>query len=317
MSGTGGRQTVVNVQPAPAVAGDFASNNPDRYSVLFGQGAAVAGPSGCYVGRFCWQVPPDDSNGFPGSINNFGSGPVTGFVAREQQGLNTVYLADASMLIPEGFEVSPYSGGDFWVTNSGTGQAVPGMYAYANLTNGLVTFAASGSATTASGSTSSIAAETFSVTGSITGNILTVTNVGSGTVYPGAVISGTNVTTGNSIVSQISGTTGGVGTYYVNYAEQSVSSETISGTYGLLTIGGTVTGTITLGGLVGGSGVTAGTYLTAFGTGTGGAGTYIVNLTQTVSSESITVTTNVQTKWICMSSGLANEVVKISSQPLG
>ena len=44
-------QSVVNVQPAPAIAGDFASANP-RWNVLAGPGVLVCGAAGVTVGRF-------------------------------------------------------------------------------------------------------------------------------------------------------------------------------------------------------------------------------------------------------------------------
>ena len=50
-----------------------------------------------------------------------------------------------------------------------------------------------------------------------------------------------------------------------------------------------VTGTIAVGQLITGTGVTAGTTIVALGTGTGGAGTYIVSASQTVGSTTITV----------------------------
>jgi hypothetical protein len=46
---------------------------------------------------------------------------------------------------------------------------------------------------------------------------------------------------------------------------------------------------IVIGSFVNGTGVTAGTYITAFGTGTGGVGTYTVSVSQTASSTTITV----------------------------
>ena len=64
------------------------------------------------------------------------------------------------------------------------------------------------------------------------------------------------------------------------------SSSSISGT--TLTVGGTVTGTFAVGMVLSGTGVTAGTTITALGTGTGGAGTYTVSASQTVSTTSIT-----------------------------
>jgi hypothetical protein len=64
------------------------------------------------------------------------------------------------------------------------------------------------------------------------------------------------------------------------------SSSSISGA--TLTVGGTVTGVFAVGMVLSGTGVTAGTTITALGTGTGGAGTYTVSASQTVSATSIT-----------------------------
>lgn len=64
----------------------------------------------------------------------------------------------------------------------------------------------------------------------------------------------------------------------------------ISGT--TLTISA-VTGLISVGDSVAGSGVTAGTVITALGSGTGGTGTYTVNNSQTVGSEALVISSNV------------------------
>lgn len=312
-----GMQTQVGAQYAPAVEGDFCDLNP-RFTVDAGPGGLVCGANGVTVGRFAWAtmqaIDPDNA---PAIVNNFGVGAVTGFVHREQQGLNTTYLLDASMIVPVGFPITLFSGGGFWVKNAGTTQALLGQKAYAKFTDGSISFAATGSPLTASGTASSVAAETFSVTGSIAGNVMTVTAVGSGTIVPGATISGTNVVSGTQVVTQLSGTAGGVGTYAVNIAEQAVASTTISGTYGLMTVGGTVTGTFEVGATISGTNVATGTQIIALGTGTGGAGTYVVNNNTVVSSTTITATTNVETKWVAMSSGLAGELVKISDHVLG
>jgi len=55
-----------------------------------------------------------------------------------------------------------------------------------------------------------------------------------------------------------------------------------------LTVSAVTSGTIEVGMIISGTGVTAGTYITAFGTGTGGAGTYTVSTSQTVASTTIT-----------------------------
>lgn len=66
-----------------------------------------------------------------------------------------------------------------------------------------------------------------SVTASIAGQTMTVTAVGSGTLYPGNTITGTGVTSGTVILSQLSGTTGGAGAYSVG-TSQTVASTTIT-----------------------------------------------------------------------------------------
>jgi len=251
-------------------------------------------------------------------VNTFGSGAVTGFIHRAQQGLIEVYLQAFSMLVPAGFPITVHSGGDFWVRNNGTTECEYGMKAYANFADGKATFALTGAPTNGGTSTAStIAAGTNGWTGSINGNVLTVTAVTSGTLYAGTQVSGTGVAPNTAIVSQLTGTAGGVGTYLLNIPEQTVASEAMTGTYGLLTIGGTVTGTYAVGQLVTGGGTSAGTYITALGTGSGGAGTYIVNNTQSVGSGAINTTLNVETKWIAQSAGLPGELVKITSHTLG
>ena len=325
MSGTGGFQTQAFSQPSMAVAGDFASQNP-YFTVDAGPGGLVAGPGGVTVGLFAWAYPPDDPDGSPTSVLNSGNGPVTGFVHREQQGLITNYLAYSGMLIQPGFQMALCNGGDFWVVNAGTTTADIGQKAFAYLGSGKVAFAAAGTVFGgASATSSSIAAETFSVTGSITdglGEILAVTAVGSGTVYPGSTISGTNIATGTEIVSQLtpllSGeATGGVGRYLLSVGGQSAASTTVSGTYGLLTIG-TATGTFVVGDILTGTNVVTDTAITANVTGTGGTGgTMVVSNNTVVSSTTITASAAIETKWSAMSSAVVGALVKISDHALG
>lgn len=312
---SGGIQSSVTTQPTPGLPGDFCDANP-RYSVDAGPGGLVAGPNGLVIGRFAWtSAYIIDGDGAPAAANNVGSGPVSGFVGRQQQGLITTYLNPAGVTIPAGFEATLFSAGGFWARNAGGSQALPGMKAYANYADGSVTFAAAGAPGTASGSASSIAAGTSSFTGSIANNVLTVTGAVTGTIYPGTTITGANVATGTQIVSQISGTTGGDGTYAVSIPGQTVASTTISGTYGILTVGGTVAGSFGVGDTLSGTNVVTGTSITALGTGSGGAGTYIVNNNTVVASTAITAGTSVETSWYARSSGLAGEVVKISNLP--
>jgi hypothetical protein len=309
-----GFQTSATYNPAPAVEGDFASTNP-RATVLAGPGGLVAGDAGVIVARFAWATDEFvDADGAPAVLNSFGSGPVTGFIHREQQGLIEQYLQEASMIVPAGFPVTAFSGGDFWIKNYGATQALPGQKAYANFADGKASFAASGSPAGATSSAASIAAATSSFTGSISGNDLDVTAVASGSIYPGTTISGTNVAAGTKIVAQTAGVPGGIGTYAVDIPEQNVNSTTISGTYGVLTVGGTVVGAFGVGDTLSGTNVVAGTAINQQLTGTtGGAGTYAVNNNTVVSSTAITSAINVETKWVARNSALPGELVKISS----
>lgn len=122
-----GFQKQVQLQQAPAVAGDFASNNP-RAALLVGEGALVAGATGAVVGRFAWAV--------NGVVSNAGSGKPQGFIHRENQALITTWLAEASNVVPQGLPLTIHVAGDFWaqtLTNATVGQKV-----YASLTTGEV-----------------------------------------------------------------------------------------------------------------------------------------------------------------------------------
>jgi len=317
-----GYQTQVYNQPAQAVAGDRASQNPIA-TFDAGPGGLVADASGSVTGYFAWVTPPTDPNGqgsYATQVN--GAGSVAGFLYNATQALNTVFLSDAGMVIPAGLPVGLATQGDFWVINSGASEAIPGQKAYAQFGTGAVSFAASGAPSTTSTATgSTIAASTFSVTGSIQNDILTVSAVGSGTVVKGATISGTGITTGTKISSQLSGTPGGVGVYLLSISQQkTVASTTVSGTYGTMTVGTMTVGTTFQVGqtLVASGSVVAGTNVTQLLTGSGGnASTFAVDNNTVVGSQSISAVGNVETKWIAMSAGQPGQLVKISSWPLG
>lgn len=119
-----------------------------------------------------------------------------------------------------------------------------------------------------------------SFTASISGNVMTVSVVGSGTIGIGQYINGTNVQPSTKIISQLTGTTGSTGTYEVNIAQ----------TVGSITITTITSGIIYIGTVLSGVGVTAGTTVTAFGTGNGGAGTYTVSASQLTPSAVISST---------------------------
>jgi hypothetical protein len=77
--------------------------------------------------------------------------------------------------------------------------------------------------------TNSIPFTISSFTGSISGTTLTVSSVAmSNTLYLGQMVFGTGVTSGTTIVSQVSGTTGGIGTYTVSASSSAVSAESMT-----------------------------------------------------------------------------------------
>ncbi len=138
--------------------------------------------------------------------------------------------------------------------------------------------------------TGAIAPGTASVTGGISGNVLTVTAVGSGSLAVGALITGTGVAAGTQITAQLSGDDGDVGTYAVSIYQSVDPGTTIAATYGTLTVSAVASGTLSPGQVITGGTVDAGTQITAYGTGEGLTGTYIVDLTQTETSGALTST---------------------------
>ena len=138
--------------------------------------------------------------------------------------------------------------------------------------------------------TGAIAPATSSFTGSITGSVLTVSAVASGIIVPGTVVTGTGVTAATQVLSQLSGTTNGIGTYAVSITQSVPVGTSLTGAYGLLTVSAVSSGTLSVGQTLSGSGVTAGTRIMGLGTGAGATGTYYVTPSQTASSTTVTAT---------------------------
>ncbi len=125
-------------------------------------------------------------------------------------------------------------------------------------------------------------------TGVITTNLgvdtLTVTGL-TGTISVGDTIAGAGVSGGTTVTVDNMDNT-----YILSSSGQTISSESMTAgdAFNLLTASG-VTGTLAIGITIAGVGVAGGTTITALGTGTGGAGTYILSTdNQTVASEAMT-----------------------------
>jgi hypothetical protein len=133
-------------------------------------------------------------------------------------------------------------------------------------------------------------------TGSISGTTLTVTAITNGTIGINQGLFGVGVSQATVITALGTGT-GGVGTYTVNLSQTVASEQMNSATVGAvvtgsisgttLTVSAVTSGTLYIGQTIEGSTVTTQTIITALGTGTGGAGTYTVNNSQTVTSSTL------------------------------
>ncbi len=270
-----GFQKQVNLTPAPAVAGDFASANP-RAVVLAGPGGLIAGAGGVTVGKFAWV----DDDGVTALSHGTATKAPDGFVHREQQALIQNYLAESGMNVPAGFPVTLHNAGDFWAKVTGANAAAIGSAIYADYATGDVTAVAASTGAAATGlmgstNTGSLGA-TFTASADTDATRLVVTAV-TGLISVGDIVSGTGITAGTTILSQVSGTAGGAGTYQLS-AANTASAATVTAfgktmkttvTTGLISVGDTVSG---------GAGFPVGATVVAQVSGTaGGAGVYTLS----------------------------------------
>ena len=292
-----GFQQQVNIHPAPAVEGDFASANP-RASMLAGPSDLVVGgntpvgqtQAGCLVGRFAWTSPATSADYVSGEVagaqfvNSNGAGAPAGFVHREQQALITVFLGQATQLVPVGLPITLFNEGEFWARNASNATSSIGQTVYAINATGAAWPAAS-APTDATLTTITIVANTLNAsavtlnsftTSSIAGTTASIT-VSTGLAFPNQTLTGTGVAAGTAIVAQLTGTAGSTGTYTVNIS-QTVASTTITGSGACLTVTTMTNGVVFVGQTFSGgtNAFTAGATIAAGGTGTGGAGTYPV-----------------------------------------
>ncbi len=138
----------------------------------------------------------------------------------------------------------------------------------------------------------SIAPVTVSFTGTTSGLLLQVTSISSGSIEIGALISGAKVPAGTQINAQLSGTPGGVGLYSLYVPAGTIASESMTESYGVLTIGSVSSGTVADGEQVtDASGqVIPDTAIESNLSGSGAGSTWLVNNALTVSSENMTMT---------------------------
>lgn len=274
-------QTSLNQYVPVAQEGARASSNPIA-TVNSSMGAFVTDlVNGCNAARFGWADLATNSiiyNYAP--AGNLAQIP-DGLISNELQGLIQPYLGGASLTIPPGQMVTLFARIDMWMRCNNVGATVnPNQVAFANLFDGTMTPGLpgsfpcypSGSAAVFTGWISNAATP-----------VLTVTAVTSGTLGIGMLVTGTGVPANTRIASLGTGT-GGTGTYNLStpnalatfnvQASLSTTVMTVVSANGTLAVGQSITGT----------GIPAGTTISSFGTGTGGAGTY--NLSASCTTES-------------------------------
>lgn len=316
-----GFQNRVKQQPAPAVAGDFASTNP-RASVTAPKGGYMAAPDypaaiggalgpALLVGRFAWANPAT------GLMSNyFQANSLLGFVHRENQTIITSFLGEQRLAIQAGFPATAQSQGDYWADFAASAPDAAGLSVYADPVTGIATAAAAGGSAVATGWTGAV-----SVAG-----LLTVTGAGAGAALAvgQAVVDPLGLIAPGSFIVALGTGAGGLGTYQLNQAPAVAIAAAAFTAYGKqetrYKLATPVAGIVSFTGVMAGSGATplpdgvvaasaiaggvltrgqsiAGAGLPPFAAivgqnsgAPGGAGNYQTNVFQIVASEAMTAT---------------------------
>lgn len=268
-------QTVINDQQAPAVAGDFASTNPFA-NVLAGPGALVAPAGGLTVGNFAWIGPQGQVS------QSFVAGWQVGFLGRNEQALITEFLGEATMVVPQGFMVTLFNEGDFWA-NFEAG-ATAGQNVYADPNDG-APLAGATAPTLGTGTASAGFSGTATLNGTTT---LSVTAATHGVVSPGDFVADSttagNIPAGTTIVAQLTGIAGGVGTYQMSQIGVAAVGDTVVTTSEFMLVTAVANGSFNEGDVFTGTAVAAGTAVVAQATPFSGVASLATSTAMTVTS---------------------------------
>jgi hypothetical protein len=133
-------------------------------------------------------------------------------------------------------------------------------------------------------------------TGVVSGTTLTVTSVKSGTLAVGQHFFAVGALQ-ESVITALGSGSGGTGTYTLGLSQTIASSQMYTSSAGAvitasmsgttMTVTAVSSGTLYVGQTIQGAGITTQTIITALGTGSGGTGTYTINNSQTVASETM------------------------------
>lgn len=212
-----GFQRHVNQQPAPAVAGDFAGNNPKASLPGPIAGAFKVAPGQTVtVGNFAWA-------GLDGLVYSSAVAAAVpgvagiGFVARppnEPSALITAFLGEAIMTLQAGMPCTLMTAGDYWASFAAA--AAANVAVFATAATGAPTTTAGGNTATPFKTASAVLADAVTdaaTTIAADTGIMTVAVVASGVIEAGQRITGTGVPAETYVEFQISGTPGDAGTY--------------------------------------------------------------------------------------------------------
>lgn len=214
-----GFQRAVNQQPAPAVQGDFASNNP-RSSIVppVEAGFVTAPEQDVTVGFFAWGA----TTGLVySSAAGAGAGASLGFVGRQANipsVLITEFLGESKLTLNEGLPATLFSAGDYWAPLQG---GAVGDTVYADAATGEPTLDDASGANPDTGFVLASVAPVDAVTNNattiaVTTGIMTVGAMASGVIEAGQKVTGTGVPAETYIERQLTGAAGGAGTYQTN-----------------------------------------------------------------------------------------------------
>lgn len=217
-------QKTVNSQPSPGVEGAIASSN---YPALYvtGPGGLVTGANGANIGRFGWATAQTSVGGSIAGERVDSNALLTpdgedrapdGFLANEQQGLFTTYLAESGLTMLAGQACELFTRGDFWM-KAAAAITTRNLKVFANMLDG----------TAQSGAAGTVVAG-IAITASFATNVMTVT-AGAG-LLPGMAVTGTTVPASTYIKAQTGGTAGGAGTYTLSTTPGTIASQSNTAT---------------------------------------------------------------------------------------
>lgn len=263
------------------------------------------------------------ANNADGTVT-FGSAPNSATVL----GANQTIAANtfAATLAVNSFTAS-IAGQVMTVSAIGTGLVFPGQTTSgAGVDPNTVVLAqltgTAGSTGTYSVSVSQTVAST-TITGS--GGCMTITGHTSGALLPGQVVTGTGIPAATTVVSYGTMATpiAASGTVAISAAPTPGAGVTVTGAGAYLTVSTAITGAIKLNDAVTDtttpSNMPAGVYVSAFISGTGGLGTYMLSDAgaTAASTDALAVVSGTKTKFVALTVGAPGELVKMSSHVLG